>query len=128
MAIRDFKNEIEDNEGITEYFRECKKYLNHYAAVTTLEFLDSNEIRDLAFNYMMKLREEKQNGSGGTGPKSRKKKKNNPIQTTVSSFHCGFSVVGVSKSLRLFFLKTDGPFVRIFAELNRGDTRQGRLM
>ena len=75
MAIRDFKNEIEDNEGITEYFRECKKYLNHYAAVTTLEFLDSDEIRDLAFNYMMKLREEKQNGSGGTGPKSRKKKK-----------------------------------------------------
>lgn len=75
MAIRDFKNEIEDNEGITEYFRECKKYLNHYAAVTTLEFLDSDEIRDLAFNYMMKLREEKQNRSGGTGPKSRKKKK-----------------------------------------------------
>lgn len=75
MAIRDFKNVIGDNEGITEYFRECKKYLNHYAAVTTLEFLDSDEIRDLAFNYMMKLREEKQNGNGGTGPKSRKKKK-----------------------------------------------------
>ena len=75
MAIRDFKNEIEDNEGITEYFRECKKYLNHYAAVTTLEFLDSDEICDLAFNYMMKLREEKQNGSGGIGPKSRKKGK-----------------------------------------------------
>lgn len=40
-------------------FRECKKYLNRYAAVTTLEFLDSSEIRDLAFNYMMKLRGEK---------------------------------------------------------------------
>lgn len=75
MAIRDFKNEIEDNEGITEYFRECKKYLNHYAAVTTLEFLDSDEICDLAFNYMMKLREEKQNGSSGIGSKSRKKGK-----------------------------------------------------
>lgn len=73
-AIKDFKNEIDDSEGITEYFRECKKYLNHYAAVTTMEFLDSEEIRDLAFNYMMKLRDEKING--GAGPNSRKKKKN----------------------------------------------------
>ena len=73
LAIRDFKNEINENEGITDYFRECKKYLNHYAAVTTLEFLDSEEIRELAFNYMMKLREEKTNGNGG--PQSKKKKK-----------------------------------------------------
>jgi hypothetical protein len=73
LAIKDFKDEIGGNEGITEYFRECKKYLNHYAAVTTLEFLDSNEIRDLAFNYMMKLRDE--NLSRNAGPKSRRKKK-----------------------------------------------------
>lgn len=66
---------IENIENIKEYFRECKKFLNHYAAVTTLEFLDSDEIRNLAFNYMMKLREKKQNGSGGTGLKSKKKKK-----------------------------------------------------
>ena len=72
LAIRDFKEELSENEGITEYFRECKKYLNHYAAVTTLEFLDSDEIRDLAFNYMMKLREERMSVNGG--PKSRKKK------------------------------------------------------
>lgn len=73
MAIRDFKYELSSSEGITEYFRECKKYLNHYAAVTTLEFLDSKEIRDLAFNYMMKLRNERL--SRGMGPDSRKKKK-----------------------------------------------------
>lgn len=60
LAIKDFKDEVSDNEGITDYFRECKKYLNHYAAVTTLEYLESEEIRDLAFTYMMKLREEKQ--------------------------------------------------------------------
>lgn len=63
MAIRDFKAEINSNEGITDYFRECKKYLNHYAAVTTFEFLDCNEIRDLAFNYMIKIRNEKNNQS-----------------------------------------------------------------
>ena len=74
LAIRDFKNAIGDNEGITEYFRECKKYLNHYAAVTTLEFLDSEEIRELAFNYMMKLREEKKSGNAGPKSKQRKKK------------------------------------------------------
>ena len=73
LAIRDFKNEISDSEGITEYFRECKKYLNHYAAVTTMEFLEVAEIRDLAFNYMMRLREEKL--AGNSGPKSMKRKK-----------------------------------------------------
>ncbi len=59
LAIKDFKDEVSENEGITDYFRECKKYLNHYAAVTTLEYLESEEIRELAFNYMIKLREEK---------------------------------------------------------------------
>ncbi|MBP1586845.1 MAG: hypothetical protein ILO53_00380 [Clostridia bacterium] len=66
LAIRDFKEEINDGEGVTDYFRECKKFLNHYAAVTTLEFLDSDEIKDLAFNYMMKVREERLNGNGGS--------------------------------------------------------------
>ena len=58
-AIRDFRAVLDENEGISDYFRECKKYLNHYAAVTTLEFLNEDEIRDLAYNYMMKLRNEK---------------------------------------------------------------------
>lgn len=72
LAIKDFKNELDGSEGITEYFRECKKYLNHYAAVTALEFLDSSEIRDLAFNYMKKLHELKLSG----GTTSKKKVKN----------------------------------------------------
>ena len=73
MAIRDFKDILGNNEGITEYFRECKKYLNHYAAVTTLEFLDSDEIRDLAFNYMNNLRDEKFNGADSSLKKRKKK-------------------------------------------------------
>lgn len=72
LAIKAFKYKISDSEGITDYFRECKKYLNHYAAVTTLEFLSSEEIRDLAFNYMMNLRNEKLNGN--TRQKKKKKK------------------------------------------------------
>ena len=60
LSIRDFKELLDDNEGITEYFRECKKYLNHYAAVTTLDFLEVEEIQKLAFDYMVKLRDQKQ--------------------------------------------------------------------
>ena len=67
LAIRDFKEILSGNEGITEYFRECKKYLNHYAAVTTFDFLDADEIRTLAYDYMVKLREQKE-------PKGKKKK------------------------------------------------------
>lgn len=59
LAIKDFKDLLGANEGITEYFRECKKYLNHYAAVTNFDFLDAEDIRDLAYDYMVKLREEK---------------------------------------------------------------------
>lgn len=55
-AIRDFKNQIGEREGFTDYFRECKKYLNHYAAVTSLDFLSSDEIREIAYNYMIDLR------------------------------------------------------------------------
>lgn len=59
LAIRDFKDLLDGSEGITEYFRECKKYLNHYAAVTTLDFLEPEEIQALAYDYMVKLREQK---------------------------------------------------------------------
>lgn len=72
-AIRDFKDVLDDDESINPFFRECKKYLNHYAAVTTLEFLDSVEIRDLAFNYMMRLRKERLSENVGSLRKRRKK-------------------------------------------------------
>lgn len=59
-AIRDFKTKISNGEGITDYFRECKKFLNHYGAVINLEFLSSEEIQNLALTYMKNLRNEKQ--------------------------------------------------------------------
>lgn len=59
LAIRDFKNET-GGKGITDIFRECKKYLNHYAAVTTMEYLEPEEIRDIAFGQMIKAYEKKQ--------------------------------------------------------------------
>ena len=65
LGIKQFKEELNDNEGITEYFRECKKYLNHYGAVTNMNFLEPEEIQKLAYDYMAKLRETK-------SPKNRK--------------------------------------------------------
>lgn len=56
LAVRDFKDDI-GNEGITEYVRECNKYLNRYAAVTDLDFLEADEIRELAYSFMTKARE-----------------------------------------------------------------------
>ena len=72
LAIKDFKNELSYNEGITEYFRECKKYLNHYAAVTTMEFLESEDIRKLAYDYMMNLRFEKNRNKSGVRRKNKR--------------------------------------------------------
>lgn len=56
LALRDFREIVGEKESIIDYFRECKKYLNHYAAVTTLELLDHEEIRKLTLDYMVKLR------------------------------------------------------------------------
>lgn len=56
MAIELFKEDLPgDGRGITEYFRECKKFLNHYGAVTLLDFLTAEEIKDLAYDYMKRL-------------------------------------------------------------------------
>lgn len=59
LGIKQFKEELNENEGITEYFRECKKYLNHYGAVTNMNFLEPEEIQKLTYDYMVKLRESK---------------------------------------------------------------------
>lgn len=59
LAIKDFKEIVEEKEGITDYVRSCNKYINRYAAVTTMELLDAEEIRKLAYDYMAKQRDAK---------------------------------------------------------------------
>ena len=44
-----------DLTELVNRFRECKKYLNRYAAVTSFDFLSSEEICDLTANYMIGL-------------------------------------------------------------------------
>ena len=47
-ALKDFRDTVDPGESIIDYFRDCNKYLNHYAAVTSLDFLSAEEIKDLA--------------------------------------------------------------------------------
>lgn len=51
LAIKDFK-EI-TGKSVNEAWRECRKFLNGYGAIIVLDYLDAEEIRDLAFNCMM---------------------------------------------------------------------------
>jgi hypothetical protein len=55
MAINDFKEILGGTTGLIGYFRDCNKYLNHYAAVTNFDFLDSEDIRKLALDYMVRF-------------------------------------------------------------------------
>lgn len=48
-------NKDGDLTELVNRFRECKKYLNRYAAVTSFDFLSSEEICDLTDNYMINL-------------------------------------------------------------------------
>ncbi len=59
LAIKEFRELIGEKEGITDYVRSCNKYLNRYAAVTTLELLEADEMKKLALDYLVKLRKSK---------------------------------------------------------------------
>lgn len=39
------------------YYRACRKYLNRYGAVTSIDFLSTEEVKDLAYNFMVAYRE-----------------------------------------------------------------------
>jgi len=58
-AVKDFKDILNKNEGIVDYFRACNKYLNRYAAVTNIDYLESHEIKQIALDYMNNLRDNK---------------------------------------------------------------------
>ncbi len=62
LAIKEFRDIIGEKEGITEYVRQCNKYLNRYAAVTTMELLDFEEIKNIALDNMVKQRSIKKHG------------------------------------------------------------------
>jgi len=56
LAVEDFRQTLNDNEGISGYYRYLKKYLNRYAAVTSLDALDEDDVRKLSLDYLNKIR------------------------------------------------------------------------
>lgn len=58
LALRDFD---EKTGGVSnfdkDYVRPCMHYLNRYAAVTNLDYLEPEEVRDIAYYYMLSLKE-----------------------------------------------------------------------
>ncbi len=58
LAIRDFKANVAPNEAITDYFRECKKELNHCAAISVFDFLDYEDIKKITYDTLVKVRKQ----------------------------------------------------------------------
>ena len=47
LAIKEFLDSLESNVGVTNYVRAANRYMNRYAAVTRLDFLSPEEIKDI---------------------------------------------------------------------------------
>ncbi len=56
LALKEFSLMLGPREGITEYFREFNKYFKRYGAVSLLDFLSSDDVRDIALDYLTNLR------------------------------------------------------------------------
>ena len=59
LAIEEFKDEMGSTRGLVDYVRECNRYLNRYAAVTVLDYLSKEEIRDIALGFLREARKSK---------------------------------------------------------------------
>ena len=59
LALKEFAGRLGPREGITDYFREFNKYFNRYGAVSSLDFLSSEDVYEIALNYMIQAREKR---------------------------------------------------------------------
>lgn len=55
-AVADLIPQLGKSEGISGYYRRLKKYLNRYGAVTSLDFLNEEDIYNLSMEYLQKQR------------------------------------------------------------------------
>lgn len=53
LAIRDFLDVQGSTSGITDQVRHLNRYLNRYAAVTRMDMLSAEEVRDIAFKRLI---------------------------------------------------------------------------
>lgn len=53
-GLKYFIDESQSTPGLADHMRECVKYFRRYAAVTNVDFLDENEIKNLIFGFLIK--------------------------------------------------------------------------
>ena len=56
LAVQDFKAVISPRETVAKYFRDCKKQLNRYAAVSVFDYMDYEDIRKITFDTFVSIR------------------------------------------------------------------------
>ena len=56
LAIEQFKADINANESLIDYVRECNRSLNRYAAVTVMDYLTVDEIKSIALEFLEEAR------------------------------------------------------------------------
>lgn len=63
-GLRDYMDTIGTTRGLADEFRECKKYLNRWAAVTSFDYLDYKDIEAMTLQKLVDIhRQRRQNGS-----------------------------------------------------------------
>ena len=56
LALKDFKETLAPREGINQYFRSCNKILNQKAAISMFDYLDYEDIYQLTYSTLEKVR------------------------------------------------------------------------
>ena len=56
LAVQDFKEILGSKETVGKYFRDCKKQLNRYAAVSVFDFMSYDDIRKITFDTFVNVR------------------------------------------------------------------------
>lgn len=62
LAIKEFRGILGPREGINQYYRDCNKILNRYAAINMLDFLSSEDIRKITYDTLIKVRNDSSRG------------------------------------------------------------------
>lgn len=58
LALQEFKEMLGPREGMNQYFRDCKKILNHYAAINMFDFLGYEDIKAITLETLINVRNE----------------------------------------------------------------------
>ena len=58
LAVQDFKEVLGARETVGKYFRECKKQLNRYAAISVFDYLSVDDIRKMTYDTFVSVRKQ----------------------------------------------------------------------